>query len=187
MTYASPLSCSVLMSKFMAVSPRKSVRPLGGPLAEESIQAARAATALLRLLGSRLRGRRERLDQALDLALLRRGRVEREVLLQRGDLDLVLALRLRRLGDVVLRLRILRPQLRRLLVALERRAVLGARLLAVLRQERVRLLRVQLLERVRGQRLPERAGREDRLPRVRGLLGRLRPLVARGELRAERE
>src|SRR4051812_1712840 len=63
MTYASPLSCSVLMSKFID-SPRLGVR----------------AMLLLLLLRGR-RSRRQLLDQLLDLRCARRARIELEVLL----------------------------------------------------------------------------------------------------------
>src|SRR4051812_24226528 len=97
MTYASPESCSVLMSKFMRANPPEllDIDP-GGPLARESIRAAEAVIVLLvavraadlRLRLARRQALLELLDLLLDLLALRRVRVELQDLLPCVERDL---------------------------------------------------------------------------------------------------
>src|SRR5579862_349618 len=181
MTYESPLTCSVLMSKFI---PRISPGSRYGHWADRSRKSlsrrrrsqSRHRSRLFRLRGGLL----QLLDQLLELWTLRRGRVQLHVLLECRQLDLGLADRGRGLGDVVLGLRVVRLEPRSGLVALECGAVVAARLRAVAREERARLLRAQLLQRVGAERLPERPRRQQRLPRILELRALLLVLVAGG-------
>src|SRR5712691_8149280 len=154
MTYASSPSCSVLMSKFMRASPRIS---LG--VARSLTRRTLSASVLLGLFLGFSRRRRELLDQLPDLRRRRRVRVDPEVRLVGGDRGLRVARGLRGLCELELRVRVVRLELRELLVRADRVLVREERLRVEVVRRGVRLVRGGLLDRARPERLAELSGR----------------------------
>src|SRR5438270_386047 len=157
MTYVSSLSCSVLMSKFTRIPPAR----------------CRAESKGQALLLAQL------LDQLPDGSGRRAVGVELEVPLVGGDRRRRVAGRLRGLAELEPRVRAPRLEVRHLLVRGDgaRRGALHLGREVV--HARVHLCGRRLLDRVRPERLPERArrAREDDLVRRRELLGRVCALV----------
>src|SRR6476619_3247310 len=206
MTYASLLSCSVLMSKFMRASPevgrgpsRRAVRgwvyprgrsrnPLG--VARRGVAgAARVRGARLGRLGGSQR-LLELLDVLRDLGVLRAARVELLELPPRGDGELRVSRVLRCGRELLPPGRILRLDLHDLLVVLDGVLQRGRCLAIELRRPRGQRLRRSGVDGVRAECRREGAGRLERLARVRQLRRLLRVLVIRrvllrpGELEA---
>src|SRR5436305_8685304 len=84
MTYASLLSCSVLMSKFMQVPPNSSAGPLAGRSRVSLSGRPKPQSSTRRLVAAL----REGLDRPLVLRLQRTVRIELQIPTQRGELDL---------------------------------------------------------------------------------------------------
>src|SRR6185312_14965340 len=96
-----------------------------------------------------LRGRSELLDELLDLRLVRGVRIELQIALVRGDGDRRLARGLRGLRELEPRVRVVRPELRKLLPRLDDTVVRELRPLLQVADRALRARRRRLLDRVR--------------------------------------
>src|SRR3954451_9522713 len=209
MTYASPLSCSVLMSKFMRRSPEgrwPSGRPLGVSLSarprpqsstdSEGLAEGRSPpaqpgfrqTLLPAVAGAdRRRALGERLDLGLDLLLLRSVRVDLQIPLERIGGNLVVSGVLGCRRQLLEEHRVTGSELRRGLVVLHGAPVSADGLLVQQRGPGRRLLRRIRVGRVLADRRPQRSAGQELGARVCGLRRLLRLLVLRRGVAAGRQ
>src|SRR4051812_10413137 len=209
MTYASPLSCSVLMSKFMRRSPEgrwPSGRPLGvslsarpkpqSPTDSEGLAEGRSPPphpvfpkppppAVAR--ADRRRALGERLDLSLDLLLLRSVRVDLQIPLERIGRDPVVAGVLGCRGQLLEEHRVTGSELRRGLVVLHGAPVRADGLLVQQRGPGRRLLRRIRVGRVLADRRTQSSAGQELGARVCGLRRLLRLLVLRRGVAAGRQ